>query len=222
MTRALFAVAALSLALCAPMSSSAQSLTDLVSPENGGTAGQPRAQQPAPEAPPEGGPRLSTGIPLEDGGVVIGESYERGTFNDWSLTCVKTGRDAEPCRLSQNLSDESGGSVARMEIFPTADAGIAAGAAVLAPLGTLLTRGVRMKLSDGETKLYPFIVCNRESCIAEFALLPEEIEAMKAGASAEIIVVAATAGETPVRLTLSLQGFTAAYGEFETLTAGLF
>ena len=222
MTRAFFIVAALSLALCAPLSVGAQSLTDLVSPENGGTAGQPRPQQQAQQAPAAGAPSLSTGVPLEDGGVVVGENYERGVFDDWTLTCVKTARAAEPCRLAQNLTDETGGSVARMEIFPTPEAGIAAGAAVLAPLGTLLTRGVRMRISDGEMKLYPFIVCNRESCIAEFALLPEEIDAMKAGATAEIIVVAATAAETPVRLTLSLAGFTAAYDEFDTLTAGLF
>lgn len=222
MTRAYIAAAAFLFALSIPLQGSAQSLTDLVSPQNGGTAGQAPAQQSAQQAPPAGGPRLSTGTPLADGGVAVGETYERGVFESWQLSCVKTDQAAEPCRLSQNLLDQNGGPVARIEIFPTNDEGIAAGAAVLAPLGTLLPRGVRMSISGGPVKLYPFIVCNRESCIAEFGLLPEEIAAMKGGATAEITVVAATANPAPVRLTLSLNGFTAAFTEFETQTSGLF
>ncbi|MCV6595677.1 MAG: invasion associated locus B family protein [Mangrovicoccus sp.] len=219
MTRSFLAIAAFSLALAMPVAGQAQSLTDLVSPQNGGTAGQPR---PAQQAQNSGSSGLSTGTALNDGGVAVGESYERGTFGDWQLTCVKTGQPAEPCRLSQNLTDETGGSVARIEIFPTNDPNLSAGAAVLAPLGTLLPRGVRMSIADGPVKMYPFIICNRESCISEFGLLADEVAAMKSGASGQITLVAAAAVETPVDVKLSLSGFTKAYEEFEKLTAGLF
>ena len=89
----------------------------------------------------------------------------------------------------------------------------------------VVVRHLRAERDRGERGIDPDFmtgITHFDTRIAEFALLPEEIDAMKAGASAEIIVVAATATETPVRLTLSLAGFTAAYGEFETLTAGLF
>jgi len=218
MTRAFIALVALSLTLTLPVSAQAQSLTDLVSPKDGGTAGQARPAQQA----QGGSSNLSTGTALQDGGVAVGESYQRGVFGDWNLTCVKTGKAGEPCRLSQNLTDEGGGSVARIEIFPTNDPSIAAGAAILAPLGTLLPRGVRMSIADGPVKMYPFLICNRESCISEFGLLAEEVDAMKSGDKGQITLVAAAAVETPVEVTLSLKGFTKAYKEFEKLTAGLF
>ncbi|MEM1362530.1 MAG: invasion associated locus B family protein [Pseudomonadota bacterium] len=221
MTRAFFATAALSLALALPNAMTAQSLTDLVSPQDGGTAGQSSTPAPQPETGSQSS-GLSTGAALADGGVAVGENYQRGVYGDWTLTCVKTGQPAEPCRLSQFLQDQTGGTVARIEIFPTNEASIVAGAAVLAPLGTLLPRGVRIAFSEEAVKMYPFLVCNQESCIAEFGLLSNEVDEMKAGSSLEVVVVAAAAPDAPVRLTLSLSGFTAAYNEFETLTAGLF
>jgi invasion protein IalB len=110
------------------------------------------------------------------------------------------------------LNDSAGAATAEFSLFglPAGTEGpAAAGATFIAPLETLLTAGMSLKIDGGEAKAYPFTVCTEIGCIARLGFTAEEVEALKNGAEATISVVPYVAPDQRVDLKLSLAGITA-------------
>ena len=145
--------------------------------------------------------------------AAAGAPYELGTFQDWSVRCIKANDAADdPCQMTQRLLSQDGSPTAEFSVFPVPDNPRAVAAAtVVTPLETLLTRGVRLSVDAGEPRDDPFQFCNRQGCIAQMGFTQAEIDAMKSGSTALIRIYPVAAPETPVNLEISLSGFTAAY-----------
>ncbi|MEO0358081.1 MAG: invasion associated locus B family protein, partial [Pseudomonadota bacterium] len=160
---------------------------------------------------------LSLGEPVQDG-PQIGQQYISETFGDWSLRCIKTEADQDPCQLWQLLLDGDGNSVAEISINALEGQGRAvAGANLIAPLETSLAEQVTIRVDEGQGRQYPFAFCTQIGCVSRIGLTVEDITSFKAGAGAIIRIIPYAAPDQTVDLPMSLTGFTAA---FNALSAG--
>lgn len=150
--------------------------------------------------------------PLTKDTAQIGQIYVAGKTDPWETRCTKTDGPKDPCQLFQLLRDDKGGPVAEVNLFGVKPGGkAAAGAAVVAPLETLLSTGVVIQIDDKEPKIYPFAFCNSYGCVARIGFTAEELDQLRSGTSATITIVPAAAPENKVALKMSLSGFTAGF-----------
>ena len=86
-----------------------------------------------------------------------------------------------------------------------------AGATILVPLETLLPAQLTIAVDGENAQRYPFAFCNQVGCVSRLGLTAEDIEALKTGNSASIVIVPAAAPDQVVTVTMSLKGFTSAF-----------
>lgn len=184
--------------------------------QDAATQGAPAAETPAPDAAapatdaaaPDG---LALGKPVEDPNAP-GSIYVSAVHGDWELRCVRAEDGSDPCQIYQLLHDTDKNPVAEISMFALPGAGKAvAGATIIAPLETLLTEQLQLKVDQGQGKAYPFTWCAREGCVARIGLTAEDVASFKRGAKATMTIVPVVAPDQKVVLDISLKGFTAAY-----------
>lgn len=143
----------------------------------------------------------------------VGEGYLRAKEEAWEIRCIKAEDIAdEECRLFNLLSDKDGNSVAQLDMQALPKGGKAvAGVDIATPLGSLLTAQVVMKVDAGKAKRYPYTWCDQLGCYARFGMTEAEINAMKRGAKANIVIASVADPQNPINLEVSLSGFTAAW-----------
>ncbi len=168
------------------------------------------AAEPAPgssEANPAG---LSMGQEQAAPADGPGSTYTREKFGDWEERCVKTENGADPCQLYQLLRDETKNPVAEMSLFglPKGQKAIA-GATIIVPLETLLAADLTLQIDATKPRRYPLSWCAQIGCIARVGFTQEEITAFEKGNSATITIVPVVAPDKPVKVAISLNGFTA-------------
>lgn len=138
------------------------------------------------------------------------------THGDWRVACAgATGRD---CFMVQIARGADGTPLVEVSLVPlTGDSRAAAGATAIVPLGTALPEGLGMQTDGGERLRYVYDFCAPTGCVANIALTPAQLQALRAGAATRFTLAAAARPDQPVTATLSLAGFTAAYAELEAL-----
>lgn len=149
-----------------------------------------------------------------------GSYYAKSTHQDWTIRCIRAEEGTDPCELYQLLKDSEGNSVAEMTLIPLSNGDVAAGATMVVPLETDLTRGLSLSIDNGEMRGYPFSFCAPVGCVSRMGFTDGEVNELKRGAKATISLLPFGADpENPVNLDLSLSGFTAAFDEMSTLAA---
>ena len=164
---------------------------------------------------------LSMGTELSTGNA-LGDTYVAGTFEAWEQRCVRTESGIDPCQLYVLLKDQEGNSVAEFTMFslPAGSEGPAvAGATFIAPLETLLTTGMTLQIDATAPKAYPFTFCTQIGCVARLGFTAAEVDQMKKGASATIVIVPFVAPDARVELPVSLKGFTAGLAAVDAANA---
>lgn len=172
------------------------------------------AEAPAEAEPADPASDLSLGEPVDaaSGEPQVGQPYIREEFGDWSLRCLRTEDGNDPCQLYQLLLDEQGNAVAEISMFPLPGGQEAvAGAAIVAPLETLLTENLTLSVDGANARRYPFTFCNRAGCVARVGFTADEVTQFRLGNAAQLSIVPAAAPDETVELTISLLGFTAGY-----------
>ena len=136
--------------------------------------------------------------------------YDKKTFGDWTLRCVKTGRPIDPCQLFQLMYNLDGTPVAEfnLNVIETNGAVVVLGANVLTPLETLLTAQLTIRVDESNAKVYPFVFCLKIGCVARVGLTEADLESYRTGDQAMVTIVAAGAPDQYENLILSLDGFT--------------
>lgn len=179
-------------------------------------AAAPAADAAAPTAdaaaPAAGAPAAAApGVAPEGTEPQVGQAYARDTFGDWTLRCVKTPDNKDPCELYQLLKDKDGGAVAETSVLPMSQ-DVAAVVTFVAPLETDLQAGLGMQIDANKAARYPFMLCAPVGCISRIGMTDAEIAALKKGKAASVSVLPFGARpEQMVSLNLSLTGFTAGY-----------
>ena len=155
---------------------------------------------------------LSLGKPLETIREP-GEIYLAGNKGDWNVRCVTANPgEIDKCEIQQLLFLNENSPIADISIFklPEGERAVAA-ANVMVPLETLLTKKFRFAFSEEAVKEFPYSFCNQNGCLVRMGLLEEDIEAMKKGSSSELSITHISSPEASINLSLSLNGFTAAF-----------
>ena len=153
-------------------------------------------------------------------GQVVEEKREPGTiyvkeeFSDWALRCITAEEGTDPCQMYQILMDDTGQPVVEFTLLRLpSNERFAAAATVKVPLETSLRQQLSITVDENDTKRYAYDFCNRTECIARLGLTDEDIEGCKSGSAAVVsLVPALDPSQTPIRLNMSLSGFTAAFG----------
>ena len=223
MTRSLLLLSTLAV-LAAPMSWA----QDTAAPETAApeaAAETPEATTETPEAvqmPPQ--TTLDTGQPATDAApgatnpAQNDKTYTKTTSGAWDVQCLKVEEGDEPCQMYQLLKDQQGSNVAEVSLFKVANGGqVAAGATFVVPLETLLTQKLTIAVDTGQAKRYDFSFCTQVGCYARVGFTAAEVAAFKGGAEGKITIVPALAPDQKVTVTMSLNGFTAAYDQISSL-----
>jgi len=144
--------------------------------------------------------------------------YIKETYGDWQLKCFRNGTEDGPCQMYQLLREAAGNPVAEISIFRLPEGGQAvAGATVVVPLGTLLTKELKISVDDGRAKSFSYAFCNQSGCYSRIGLTADDIDAFKKGETANLVIVPAQAPDQSITINASLSGFTAAFENVTTL-----
>jgi invasion protein IalB len=164
---------------------------------------------PAADAAPATGSDLSMGKPAIPAQP---QPYIKSTHGDWELRCIRASDGSDPCELYQLLKDSKGNSVAEITLLALPDGQqAAAGATIIVPLETLLTKEMTIAIDSSPAKHYPFTFCAAVGCFARIGLTADEIATMKKGNKATVSVVPVLAPDQLVSVDISLKGFTDAF-----------
>ncbi|MDQ1899245.1 invasion associated locus B family protein [Paracoccus sp. WLY502] len=172
----------------------------------------------ATDAPAADAPATATDAPAAESAPAAnaepqaGQYYVKETHQDWTTRCLKAEQGKDPCELYQLLKDGEGNSVAEITMIPLRNSEVAAGATLVAPLETDLVQGLGFAVGTAEPRGYPFNFCAPVGCVSRMGFTQAELDALKRGANATVTLLPFGADrENPVRLTMSLSGFTAAF-----------
>ncbi|XDB00077.1 invasion associated locus B family protein [Sulfitobacter sp. LCG007] len=148
----------------------------------------------------------------------VGQPYVTETIGAWSMRCIRTGQDTDPCQMYQLLKDAQGAPVAEFSLFRLPEGNqAAAGATVVVPLETALQQQLTIRVDGGSARRYPFAFCNPIGCYARVGFTADDIAGFKRGREAVLTIVPALAPDQKVELVLSLDGFTASYDKSSVL-----
>ncbi|AKS45918.1 Invasion protein IalB, involved in pathogenesis [Octadecabacter temperatus] len=141
-----------------------------------------------------------------------GQQYLSEVHGDWALRCLKAEEGEDPCQMYQLLNDADGNAVAEIAIVVLPESGQAvAGATIVAPLETLLTEQITLRVDGGQARRFPFNFCNVGGCVTRLGLTEQDVALFRRGAEATLTMVPAAAPDQNVTVTMSLAGFTAAF-----------
>lgn len=148
-----------------------------------------------------------------------GTTYVVDRFSDWELRCVRVPEgQKEPCQLFQLLSDKKGNAIVEVNFLSLTDSGQAvAGATIVVPLETLLTKQLTISVDGGAKKRYPFSFCSLDGCYSQIGFSNGDVASFKRGAAASVTIVPAIAPNETVTVQMSLTGFTKAYEALKAL-----
>lgn len=195
-----------------------QTTDDAVAPE---TADEPAV--PADAASPAAEPAPADAAPAAEAQSdepAVGSYYVKTTQQDWTMRCIKAVQDKDPCELYQLMKDSDGNSVAELTLIPLQNGDVAAGATLVAPLETDLVEGLGFAVDSGKPQGYPFAFCAPVGCVSRMGFTTAELGALKRGGKATVTLLPFGGDpEKPVRLSLSLAGFTAAFDELSAYAA---
>lgn len=165
------------------------------------------AEAPAAQAP-EAVPASSIAASAE--AAQPGQAYEKETFGDWQMRCLKTELEADPCELFQELKNQQGTAISQVTFSAVEAKDVTAIATVMMPLETDLLQGLTMQIDTGKEQKIPFATCVPMGCMARIALTDADLTLFKRGNAAKMSVVPFLAPpEAKENVSLSLSGFTA-------------
>ena len=143
------------------------------------------------------------------------QAYVKARHGDWTLQCLR-GKDF--CQGYQLLNDSRGNAVAEISVFKLDNGGRAvAGATVVTPKETLLSKGLTLEIDGGSSVKYDFSFCNDQGCTARIGFDAETFARLERGRQATLTIYPAVAPDSPVTLQLSLRGFTQAMTQTSAL-----
>lgn len=138
--------------------------------------------------------------------------FTKATHGDWQIRCTTS--TIEQCVLYQLLKDANGTPVVEITMvkLPTGGQAIA-GVTAVTPLGTVLTTGFAFQIDANPARQYPYNWCTPNGCFSRFGLDAASVAMMKSGNEGVVALFSFNQGKDPIRLKLSLNGFTAGFEE---------
>lgn len=169
---------------------------------------------------PADAPAAAAGQPAANDPNRPGTYYAKSEHGDWTIRCIRAGEGKDPCEMYKLLNDQEDNAVAELTLVPLSNGNVAAGATLVAPLETDLIEGLGFQVDSGEMRGYPFSFCAPVGCISRLGFTEAELTGMKRGSKASVQLLPFGGDpKQPVKLDISLSGFTAAFDELAAYAA---
>ncbi|MEP1206664.1 MAG: invasion associated locus B family protein [Rhizobiaceae bacterium] len=154
-------------------------------------------------------------------------------YADWTVSCRKaqTSTDDEltNCQMSQELRDKKSGQLILAFVLPAKPVNDGFNAVIVAPFGLNLEKGINLGVADSvddndkplvgtgsPNSQAPFHTCLPAGCVARFKFDDVMFNALRKGMQAQLRMLSAES-EKPIRMNVSLKGFTAAERRLRSL-----
>jgi len=136
----------------------------------------------------------------------LAQRSAKARYGEWDMRCeTPPGAAREQCYLSQTISSEERPNITLVVIvLKTAD-GKSRLLRVIAPLGVQLSKGLGLKIDDGEIGHAPFARCLPNGCFAEVDMDDKLIDQLGAGKTATLVIFQIP--EEGVGIPMPLAGF---------------
>lgn len=129
-------------------------------------------------------------------------------FADWRIRCNSATGAPSKCQMYQNVVvAETGQPILQLVVGYIRDLPSPVGVITL-PLGVYLPEGLTLQIDRGQTYEIAFEICKARGCRARFSIDDALLGTFKAGNTAK--VTSFNSVRKPVRIPVSLQGFSAA------------
>jgi len=164
-------------------------------------------------------PVLAQDAATETSQTPPGAPFIDATYSDWEILCTQVDEAGTlGCEMYQLLNDAGGSPIAEISVAALPfGSEVAAGATITAPLETFLPSGLGWRVGAAEEmRIEQFRVCNVVGCFVRMGLSVEEVDALKAGSNATVVIAPFVAIDQPIEINVSLSGFTAAYEDLQT------
>lgn len=142
------------------------------------------------------------------------ENVTREKSGAWTVECGTIPQNkTRICQMQQVVNDPKTKkpAVQAAILKSRGDKGPAALLRLITPLALWLRPGINMTIDGAGGDRLAFEYCLRDGCVAQLALSAGKVNALKRGSNAQLVVQSIR--RQKVTLTLSLRGFTAAYGK---------
>lgn len=156
--------------------------------------------------------------PAQNAAPAVAQPRLAATHTDWQILCTTLAEgQPETCEMYQLLTDEQNSPMGEISLVALPlGAEFAAGATVTSPLETFLPSGLGFRIGDAEEmRVEQFRVCTAIGCFVRMGLSTDEVNALKAGSTATVMIAPYVAIDQTVEMTVSLSGFTAAYNDLQ-------
>ena len=136
------------------------------------------------------------------------------TYGAWEVVCVEVEKN-EQCIMRQLGQNGEGKKVVEVQVQKLHDVKtedgqpVPAAIQITTPLGTLLRRGVEIKIDKSEPRTGFFEVCLPNGCLLRDPISEEFLGQLKAGKVAKVTFAVLRVGE--ISVDISLKGFTRAF-----------
>lgn len=132
-------------------------------------------------------------------------------FGDWRIRCNSATGAPSQCQMFQNVVvKETGQPILQMVVGYMQDVATPVGVITL-PLGVYLPPGLTLKIDGGQTYELGYEICGRAGCRVRFSMDEALLSSFKKGNTIEIAFYNTV--RKPIRVPVSLMGFTAAIGQ---------
>jgi invasion protein IalB len=157
---------------------------------------------------------LPGSVSAQEAGAQATETVKE-THGAWEVVCIANS-DPEQCRLRQ-IGKTADGKTALVVYIGKLDGvktqageNVPAAIRITTPLGTILRKGLKVRIDSGEPQTAMYEVCLPNGCIVSDAISDKYLAQLKAGANAKMSFDVLQQEET-LNVTISLKGFTRAF-----------
>lgn len=132
-------------------------------------------------------------------------------FGSWQIGCNSATGAPSQCQMVQNVFLKETGQPVLQSVIGFIEGAPAPIGVFILPLGIYLPHGLTLQVDKGQTYEMALEICSKKGCRVRFSIDAKLLQALKGGSVAEVGFQ--TGSQKPLKIPLSLKGFTAALGQ---------
>jgi invasion protein IalB len=127
-------------------------------------------------------------------------------YDGWRLACPAPSHTELPCAISNDLVEtKTQKRVAQLTMVPAKSGTVLV---VTVPFDVLLTSGIGLVLGDGKPRVYPYLTCNNDGCLAQIPVDDDLRAQMRRNQKGKLLI--GSLDRKTVAIVFSLSGFASA------------
>lgn len=127
-------------------------------------------------------------------------------YNDWEVRCPKSGSEKGNCEMTQLVNSPNTGKPIMRVVMGYPPQIDSAAMIFILPLGTRLAPGVQLSVDGSKKVRFPFQICLKQGCRADYPIKQALLNRLKTGNNATVTIVGPKGDD--IDLKISLSGFT--------------